>query len=171
MYVGRIDAPAAMPGTPLLTSESEAVWVPDPSNVRFGDLLTINEQRIEVRRFDAERLAFIGDPKALDLRAGEQTPYQPSMFSASQTTLAFVGDSVPFGQRLRRSPNSEDRSFRVRSTGWVRLSPYGQRPPGSAFSEDQKTRLWVDDLDPARRSNYIDAAPRIYPVGLRTATD
>ncbi len=168
VYVGRIDAPAAMPGAPLLRSESEAVWVPDAADARSGDLLTVNQQRIEVRRFDAERLMFVGDGKALDLRAGEQTPYHPSMFSASQTTLAFASDGVPFGQRLASIDRSGgDLQLQdAEAQGWVRLSPDGRKLARQRILKGpENPDIWLDILDRGTQVRITTApVPDIYPV-------
>jgi eukaryotic-like serine/threonine-protein kinase len=168
VYVGRIDAPAAMPAAPLLLSESEAVWVPDASDARFGDLLTVNQRRIEVRRFDVERLMLIGDARALEWRAGEQTPYHPSMFSASQTTLAFASDRVPFGQRLASVDRTGDhlQLQSAEAQGWVRLSPDGRRLARQRIVDGpENPDIWVDDLDRGTRLRISSApTPDIYPV-------
>jgi len=168
VYVGRIDAPPAMPGAPLMLSESEAVWVPDASDARFGDLLTVNQGRLEVRRFDAERLMLIGDARALEWRAGEQTPYHPSMFSASQTTLAFASDRVPFGQRLASVDRTGDhlQLQSAEAQGWVRLSPDGRRLARQRIVDGpENPDIWVDDLDRGTRLRISSApTPDIYPV-------
>ena len=168
VYVGRIDAPAAMPGTPLLLSESEPVWVPDASDARFGDLLTVNQRRIEVRRFDAERQVLIGDARALEWRAGAQTPYHPAMVSASQTTLAFASDRVPFGQRLASVDRTGDhlQLQEAEAQGWVRLSPDGRRLARQRIVDGpENPDIWVDDLDRGTRLRISSApAPDIYPV-------
>ena len=148
VYVGRIDTPAALPGAPLLLSESEAAWVPDASDARFGDLRTVNQRRIEVRRFDAERLMLIGDVRALEWRVGEQTPYHPSMLSASPTTLAFASDRVPFGQRLASVDRTGDHLQRqeAEAQGWVRLSPDGRRLARQRIVDGpENPDIWVDD--------------------------
>ena len=168
VYVGRIDAPAAMPGAPLLLSESEPVWVPDASDARFGDLLTVNQRRIEVRRFDTERLMLIGDARALEWRAGAQTPYHASMVSASHTTLAFASDRVPFGQRLASVDRTGDRLQLQESEaqGWVRLSPDGRRLARQRIVDGpENPDIWVDDLDRGTRLRISSApTPDIYPV-------
>jgi serine/threonine protein kinase/Tol biopolymer transport system component len=168
VYVGRIDAPAAMPGAPLLVSESEAVWVPDALDARFGDLLTVNQRRIEVRRLDAERLTPIGDARALEWRVGEQTPYHPSMFSASQTALAFASEAVPFGQRLASVNRTGDDLQRqdAEAQGWVRLSPDGRRLARQRMVKGlESPDIWVDDLDRGTHVRITSApVPDIYPV-------
>jgi eukaryotic-like serine/threonine-protein kinase len=147
---------------------SEAVWVPDPSNARFGDLLTVRQQRIEVRRFDAERLMLVGDGRALELRTGEQTPYHPSMFSASQTTLAFASGEVPFGQRLATVGRTGDKLQLqdAEAQGWVRLSPDGRRLARQRIIRGpENPDIWVDDLDRGTQVRITDApVPDIYPV-------
>jgi len=168
VYVGRVDAPAAMPGAPLLLSESEPVWVPDASDARFGDLLTVNQRRIEVRRLDAERLMLIGDARALEWRAGAQTPYHSSLVSASQTTLAFASDRVPFGQRLASVDRTGDhlQLQEAEAQGWVRLSPDGRRLARQRIVEGpENPDIWVDDLDRGTRLRISSApTPDIYPV-------
>jgi dipeptidyl aminopeptidase/acylaminoacyl peptidase len=144
------------------------VWVPDASDARFGDLLTVNHQRIELHRFDATRLTLIGDVRALEFRAGEQTPYHPSMFSASQSTLAFASDHVPFGQRLA----SVDRTGAdlqlqdAEAQGWVRLSPDGRRLARQRILRGpENPDIWVDDLDRGTHVRITSTpAPDIYPV-------
>ena len=110
----------------------------------------------------------IGDARALEWRAGEQTPYHPSMVSASQTTLAFASDRVPFGQRLASVDRTGAHLQRqeAEAQGWVRLSPDGRRLARQRIVDGpENPDIWVDDLDRGTHLRISSApTPDIYPV-------
>ena len=129
----------------------------------------MNHGRLEVRRFDAERLMLIGDARVLDLPVGAQTPYHPSMFSASPTTLALAGGEVPFGQRLA-SVNRTGAGLQTHGAeaqGWVRLAPRGRRRLARQriLKGPENPDIWVDDLERGTSDQITRTPlPDIYPV-------
>lgn len=154
IYVGRVDRPAALPGSPLFQSESEAVFVP-PSADEAAVLISIDRGSLEARRFDAARLSLTGDAQALPFRAGGLTPHHSSMVSASIDVLSFAATLIPYGDRLGmvdRNGGHVQLGNEREIQNWPRLSPDGRRlvrqrlePAGG--SPD----LWVDDLERGTR--------------------
>ena len=176
VYVGRVDRAASMPGAPLFRSESEAVYVPRPSE-NVGDLLYVNNGRIEARSFDAQRRTLIGDGRTLDLRASQQTLYHSMTFSAASAILAFTPSRVPFGLRLSSvERNGENlHSGESEPQGWVRLSPDGERLAHTRIDGLRgNPDLWVEDLARKTRVRVTTAAgaemlPVWSPDGKRLA--
>src|SRR6185295_3153339 len=102
------------------------------------------------RRFDAARLALIGDAQAIALTAGGNTPYHPAMLSTSTDVLAFATVPLPFGNRLgsiARAGNNLERWKKIEAQNWPRVSPDGGR---LALQRIDPIRgnpdIWVDDL-------------------------
>jgi Tol biopolymer transport system component len=168
VYVGRLDQPASSPGSPLLRSHSDVVYVPLP-DTRNSVLLYVVDGRIEARYFDASRLAVAADAKTLGLPAGGTTVYERAMLSASRDVLAFAETSVPSGERLEAVDRGGNR-LRLWATpaalNWPRLSPDGrrlalQRVDGLFNNPD----IWVEDLERDTRVRITtDPAPDIQPV-------
>ena len=176
VYVGRLDR-AALPGTPLLKSESEALYVPT-SAADSGHLLYVADGRLQARPFDAARLAFSGDARILASPSGGNTLYHPSMFSASRDVLAFVASPVPYGVRLG-SVGRDGSSLRLsdvsEAQNWPRLSPDGkwlarQRIDGRQGNPD----IWVQHLElgtsvRVTTSSHPDILPVWSPDGRQLA--
>jgi Tol biopolymer transport system component len=176
MYVGRIDRPASKPDAPFLQSESNAVFAPLPG--RGGVLFYEANGSIELRRFDPDRLKFVGDPQTLPIKVGSQTPNHPVMLSASESALAFAPSSVPYGERLasvdRTGENLKLEAVRE-SVLWPRISPDGR------FMALQKMDvlpgyldLFVQDLERGTltrvtRTPEVDMHPAWSPDGKRLA--
>jgi eukaryotic-like serine/threonine-protein kinase len=149
VYLGRTDRPASTPGTPLLRSESEAVYASFDDRER-GVLLTVSDGRIQARGFDARRRLLTGDPRTMDLPAAGNTPHHAMMLTVSTDVLAHGGSFVPFGARRAwiglDGTGPTLGSERVLQ-GKPRVSPDGRRlarieldaMPGSPD-------LWVEDL-------------------------
>jgi serine/threonine protein kinase/Tol biopolymer transport system component len=168
IYLGRLDQPASSPGSPLLRSPSDVVYVPLPGTPD-GVLLYVVEGRIEARHFDTSRLTVAADAKALGLLAGGPTLSEPVMLSASRDVLAFASGSVPSGQRLEAIDRRGERLRLWETPGalnWPRLSPDGrrlalQRVDGLRNNPD----IWVEDLDRDTSVRITTApVPDIQPV-------
>jgi serine/threonine protein kinase/Tol biopolymer transport system component len=176
VYLDRTDRAASFPHTLLLRSDSEAVFVPGSSS-NVGDFLTVNDGRIEVRRFDAARLAFEGDPKGLDLGPAGPTGGLPSMFSASSGLLALAGSTVPLGARVSSALRTgEDlRAGEVDTQNWPRLSPDGKSLAIQRVDTVRGTPdIWIEDLERGVRlrattSREADQLPVWSPDGTRLA--
>jgi len=176
VYVGRVDRPASKPDAPLFLSESEAVFAPLSGSA--AALLYVANGNIEVRRFDAERLAFTGDPQTLAIEAGGNTPYHSAMLSGSNTVLAFATSSVPYGFRLgsvnRDGSNVEFKAVRE-STGWPRFSPDGRRLGIQRIDAMRgNPDIWVMDLERGTQVRVTtapepDMLPTWSPDGNRLA--
>jgi serine/threonine protein kinase len=176
VYIGRVDRAASMPGAALFRSESEAVYVPRPSE-NIGDLLYVNNGRIEARPFDARHRTLSGDGRALDLRASQQTTYHSMTISASSAVLAFTPSRVPLGLRLSSvDRNGENlHSGESELQGWVRLSSDGERLARNRIDGMRgNPDLWVEDLARKTRVRVTTAAgadmlPVWSPDGKRLA--
>jgi serine/threonine protein kinase len=166
VYLGRIDRPASKPDVPLFLSESEAVFAPLPET--GGALLYIANGRVEVRRFDPARLAFIGDPQALSIEAGGNTPYHTVMLSASSNALAFAESSVPFGGRLGSAARTGDVRFAAEreAQNWPRVSPDGRRLALQRIDPVRSNPdIWVKDLERGTQVRVTTATePDILPA-------
>jgi Tol biopolymer transport system component len=169
VYVGRIDQPAARPGTLLFQSESEVAYVPQPSGAEPGALLRVQDGRLEARPFDAGRLVLLGDGRTLPVQAGGPTPHHPSMISASAGVLVSSPSRMPFGMRLM-SVDRDGGQLRVaqvdESQNYPRLSPDGQRLVLTRLDPIVGNGdIWVDDLVRGTRVR-ITTAPEadIFPV-------
>jgi len=82
VYVGRSDQPPAIPGTLLIRSESGAVFAPPRAPDDPGILLYVMNGQIEAQRFDAARLALVGNARMVGVAAGGNTLYEAAMVSA-----------------------------------------------------------------------------------------
>jgi eukaryotic-like serine/threonine-protein kinase len=154
VYVGRVDQPASMPGSPLFRSESEAVYAPPPSGRGDGVLLSVANGRMEARRFDAAHLALVGDARTIPLAAGGNGPYNPAMLSASAELLAFVSSPIPYGNRLASvARNGTDVRFwnEREAQNWPRLSPDGRRIARQRIDVVRgNPDIWVEDAGKGR---------------------
>jgi Tol biopolymer transport system component/tRNA A-37 threonylcarbamoyl transferase component Bud32 len=168
VYVGRVDRPAATPGTPLFPSESEARYA-SLDRAGPGLLLSGAAGRLEVRPFDARERRLVGPPTTLDLPPGGGTPYHPAMFSVSDDVLAYVSTPIPYGQRIAAiAPNGDGLKLwdERAPINWPRLSPDGrrlayQRVDWIAGSAD----LWVEDLERGSRLRITkEGASGLLPV-------
>jgi eukaryotic-like serine/threonine-protein kinase len=174
VYLGRVDRPPSLPASPLFRSESEAVYAPLPGRDR-GVLLSVANDRIAARPFDAVRLALGGDARMIDLAAGGNTLSHPAMLSASADLLAAVSSPIPYGNRLESmGRNGEDvRLWKEREAQfWPRLSPdrrllARQRIDGLRG----EPALWVDDLERGTRLRVatVGLLPVWSPDGSRLA--
>ena len=177
VYVRRLGAPDS-PDTLLLRSESEAVYIPDPSSSAAGHLLYVADGRLEARPFDARRIAPVGDARILATPVGGSTPYHAAMFGASRDVLAFAADPVPYGARLGsvgRNGDSLEMSEQREIQGWPRVSPDGkwlarQRIDDRAGNGD----IWVDNLERGTRIRVttdpkVDLLPVWSPDGRQLA--
>jgi Tol biopolymer transport system component len=167
VYVGRVDRPASMPGTPLFQSESEVMYVPPSSGRGPGDLLYVKNGRIEARPFDANRIALAGDPRTLDLHAGGQTPYHSSMLSGSAGLLAFSASPMPYGLRLA-SVERDGADLQVQKASepqlWPRLAPDGRLARQRINPLKGNPDIWVD-LEGDRQLRVTHAPePDMLPV-------
>jgi serine/threonine protein kinase len=171
VYLGRVDRPASRPASPLFRSESEAVYAPLPGRGR-GVLLSVANGRIAARPFDAARLALDGDPRMIDLPAGDHAISHPAMLSASADVLAAVSSPIPSGSRLASSGrNGENlRLWEEReSPFWPRLSPDGRRLARQRLGHTPA--LWVEDLERGTRVRVatVGLLPVWSPDGTRLA--
>ena len=153
VYLGRVDRPAATPGAPLFRSESEARYVPADDR-ELGLLLSVADGHVDVRPFDTQRMALGGDPIALPLPAGKNTPHHAAMLSASAGTLAYLGEAMPYGSRLvsvLRTGEEVHRDASRSIINWPRVSPDGSRLAIQRLdSVTGSPDVWVQDL--ARRT-------------------
>jgi len=153
MYVGRVDRPASKPEAPLFRADSNAVYAPVAAT--DGVLISVGSGRIEARRFDASRLAFVGDTEAIPLPAGGDTPHHPVMVSASADVLAFAPAPASYGDRLG-SIGRNGGGLRLAADrelqNWPRVSPDGHRLVRQRLEPVRGSQdLWVDDLERGTR--------------------
>ena len=150
VFLGSVDAPASIPGIPILQADAEALYVPPQTGRGPGDLVYVRDGGIEVRAFDTAHAALAGDAHRLDAEAGGPTPYHPSMLSASSDVMAFVASSIPFGAHLGFVARNGD-GFKLQPESevqnWPRLSPDGhwlarQRIDVVRGNPD----IWVEDI-------------------------
>ena len=148
VYVASIDRPASTPGSPLFRSESEAVFVPT-SGPALGVLLSPADGQLQARPFDAAALRLVGDPRTLPVAAGANTPYHPSMLSASADLLATVGSPIAYGVRLGTvaRDGTAVRMSERQPQGWPRLSPDGRRMARQMIDPVRgNPDIWVEDV-------------------------
>jgi serine/threonine protein kinase/Tol biopolymer transport system component len=178
VYIGRLDRPATLPGTPLFRSESEAVYAPPASAEGTGALLYVSGGRIEARLFDADRLTLVGDAHSIAVAAGGNGPYHSAMLSASSDLLAFASAPQPYGVRLRVVAMDGSASEMLSESGsqnWPRLSPDGRRLARQRIDVIRgNPDLWVDDLERHTRVRVTtapdnDVLPVWSPEGGRLA--
>jgi hypothetical protein len=163
VYLGRLDRPASRPVSPLFRSESEAAYAPLALG-GHGVLLSAANGRVEARPFDPDRLAFVGDPRTIDLPAGGQTISHSAMLGASADVLATVSSPIPEGSRLTATGrNGEDpRLWKEREPQfWPRLSPDGRRLARQRI-DARGPVLWAEDLE--RGTRWRVTAPGLFPV-------
>jgi hypothetical protein len=168
IYLGRLGQPASPPGSPLLRSQSDVVFVPVPGKAE-GVLLYVVDGRLEARGFDTNQLSVAADAKGLQLRAGGSTAYHPVMVSASPDVLAFAESTVPSGDRLEVVSRGGEQ-LRLWDTpealNWPRLSPEGRRIAMQRVDAVRNNPdIWVEDLERHTRVRVTTAAePDIQPV-------
>jgi dipeptidyl aminopeptidase/acylaminoacyl peptidase len=154
VYLGRIDQPT-VPGTMLFQAESEATLVCAGTS---GDvlLLTATEGHVDIRRFDNEHLAVVGDPVRLPVPAAANSPHHGAMLSASQDVLAYVATPLPYGARLAsvRVTGEDLQHEAVHSiVNWPRVSPDGTRRAAARLDPVTGVAdLWVEDLERGTRT-------------------
>ena len=176
VYVGRLDRPAAIPGSPLFRSESEAVFVPTSGRER-GVLLSAAGGQLQARPFDAAALRLVGDPRTLPVTAGANTPYHSAMLSASPDLLATVATAMAYGVRLRTvaRDGTAKRTSERQAQGWPRLSPDGRRMARQMIDPGRgNPDIWVEDLQDGSlvrvtTATGSDLLPVWSPDGLRLA--
>ena len=159
VYVGQIDRPAPPTGPPLLHSSSPVVYVPLKGT--DGALVYLSGGRIEVRHFDAVRMAVTPDARTIGLSGATSTFYHPMLLSASTDVLAFADSFVPWGARLEvveRNGNHLRRWTEPEAQNWPRVSPDGrflarQRVDGPSNNPD----IWVEDLERGTRVRVTTA--------------
>jgi Tol biopolymer transport system component len=177
VYVGRVDQDASASNPMLMRSESEASFVPGLSPAA-SHLVYTADGHVEVRPFDAARVALSGDSTVLDLAAGGPNAVFPSMLSASADVVAFVESSMPLGLSLSsvaRNGAGLEVATDLMTQNWPRISPDGgalaiQRIDTLRGTPD----LWVDDLERGGRlllttSREADMLPVWSPDGTRLA--
>ena len=150
VYVASLDEPAARPGRLLFLSDSGGTYAPGDSP-SAGFVLSAARDHIEVRPFDATRLAVTGDARALDVKATTASPHHPALISASATTLAYASGGIPWGTRFTQI-DRDGSNLRVASenqlSGFPRISPDGRR---LALQRVDAVRsnpdIWVEDLE------------------------
>ena len=168
VYLGDAGRPALPPGAPLFRSESEAVYAPVPGSTH-GALFYVVDGRIQVRRFDNERLRLAGEARTVGLSGGGRTPYHASMLSASSEMLAFAESAVPFGARLEVVSRDGARLRRWderEAQNWPRVSPDGRHLARQRIDAVRSAPdIWVDDLERGTRVRITHGpAPGIFPV-------
>jgi Tol biopolymer transport system component len=176
VYVASIDRPASKPGSPLLRSESEAVFVPTSGGER-GVLLSAADGQLQARPFDAAALRFDGDPRSLPVAAGGNTPYHSAMLSASADLLATVATPMPYGVQLGTvaRDGTDVRLSSRRPQNWPRLSPDGRRLALQVVDPARgNPDIWVETLADGSLIRVTTATgTEIFPVwspdGLRLA--
>jgi serine/threonine protein kinase len=159
IYVGRVDRPASATGTLLWRTDSGAVYVPQSGTL--GDLLSVVNGRIEVRRFDTDRLALAAESRTIGLSASGTTLTESAMLSASPDVLAFATSTAPYGNRLEIVRRSGEHFWIAGDTepqNWPRVSPDGrylarQRVDLLRNNPD----IWVDDLERRTRVRITTA--------------
>jgi eukaryotic-like serine/threonine-protein kinase len=177
VYLGDVTAKAAPPGAPLFRSESEAFFAAGESN-DSGMLLNVAGGQVDVRPFDARRLAVMGDPIRLEIAAGGNTPHHGATLSASAHTVVYVNDPLPYGSRLvsaLRSGSRLDRDATAGIINWPRVSPDGRRLVMQRLDPvTGNPDLWVQDLDrhtwlPVTRDGVNAQLPAWAPDSSRLA--
>ena len=167
VYVGGVDRPLLQSAAPLWRTDSDAVYVPQSEDA--GDLLSVVDGRIEVRRFDPARLTIAADGRTIGLSASGTTLSDPVMLSASPDVLAFATSTVPYGDRLESVTRNGNRvwiSDDAEAQNWPRVSPDGrylarQRVDPLRNNPD----IWVEDLTRGTRVRITTAVePDIQPV-------
>jgi dipeptidyl aminopeptidase/acylaminoacyl peptidase len=167
VYVGRVDGQPLDGAAPLWRTDSDAVYVTRSGNV--GDLLSVVNGRIEVRRFDAARLAIGTDGRTIGVSAGGTTLVQPAMLSASRDVLAFAAAPIPYGNRLEIVGRDGQRlwiSNDAEPQNWPRVSPEGRRVARQRVDMLRNNPdIWVEDLECGTRVRVTTAVePDIQPV-------
>jgi serine/threonine protein kinase len=167
VYVGRVDRPLSETAAPLWRTDSAAFYVPRSHGA--GDLLSVANGQIEVRRFDPARLTLAAESRTLGLAVSGTTLTEAAMLSASADVLAFAVSTVPYGNRLEIVNRTGERvslAEDAEAQNWPRVSPDGrylarQRVDALRNNPD----IWVDDL--ARRTRLritSDLEPDIQAV-------
>lgn len=167
IYLGRLDRPAAPADAPLLRSDSGAIYAPLPGT-RDGALLYYANGHVEVRKFDAARLAVSDDARAVGLPAAPSTLWQPMMLSASSGLLAFVTETMSNGVHLEAVTRDGTR-VRVwqeaEAQNWPRVSPDGRYLARQRVDWRNSPELWIEDLERGTRHPVTTAVePDIFPV-------
>ena len=176
VYVARIDQPASVPGSPLFRSESEAVFVPTSGRER-GVLLSAAGGQLEARPFDAAALRLVGDPRALPVAAGANTPYHSAMLSASADLLSTVAMPMPYGRRLGTVARDGTgvRLSSHRQQSWPRMSPDGRLMARQMIDPAPgNPDIWVENLQDGSivrvsTTTGVDVLPVWSPDGRRLA--
>jgi serine/threonine protein kinase len=177
IYVGRVDRPATASNPMLMQSESEVTFVPG-SSPAASHLVYSAGDHVEVRPFDAVRVALAGDAKVLTFAAAGQNAQFPSMLSASPDILALVASSVPLGASLSsvlRDGTDLQVERDIGTLNWPRLSPDGLAIASQRIDTLRGTPdVWVDDLERGTRlqvttSREADMLPVWSPDGGRLA--
>lgn len=125
LYVGRVDQAPVRAESPLLRSDSNAVYVSLPGTPE-GELLYVVDGRIEARRLDSRTMALVGEARHVKgVSAAGTSLAQPAMLAASAEMLVVATTSVPWGNRLE-AVDRTGRRLRVwesEAQGWPRISP------------------------------------------------
>jgi Tol biopolymer transport system component len=149
VYIGSVDAPAARSNQLLFASESGAVYAP-LGDGRHGALLSVGEDRIEVRPFDPARRVLTGDARSIGIDAVGTSPHHAALVSASADVLAYSAVRVPWGSRfssIRRDGSDLQVISRYDLGGFPRISPDGGRLARARVDPLRgNPDIWLDDL-------------------------
>jgi hypothetical protein len=149
IYLGNVNVLGQPPGSRLIESDSDAVYVTLGADEE-GALITVDPEGLRVQRFDAAARQLAGEPRLLDLRAGASSAHERAMFAASAATLATADRSFVRDSRLTSAARdgSDVRVWPEREIfNWPRLSPDGTRLVFQKIDQRRGTPdLWVRDL-------------------------
>ena len=125
VYVGRVDQVPVHAETPLLRSDSNAVYVSLPDTPE-GELLYVVDGRIEARRLNSKTMALVGEARHVKgVSAAATSVAQPAMLAASAEMLVIATTSVPYGNRLEAVDRAGRRLrlWEAEAQNWPRISP------------------------------------------------
>jgi Tol biopolymer transport system component len=150
VYLGGGEPSASIAATPILHSDSDAVYA-TLDDGESGVLLYVIDGRFEARRFDPARRSLGADARVLELAVDRGTLYHPMLLSASADVLALVEDPIPSGARLETVDRDGEvlrRWSEPEAQNWPRVSPDGTRIARQRVHPvTNNPDLWVEDLE------------------------